>query len=348
VFLYDLSVYDWGTRGSWASRNNWGGSDLPDDVAAADRTITFAEGRALEDAAINTWNSIQATLTERGFFDAWGFNPVALDKLTDRSTYEATLPRDGMGNLLTGTAAIPAAQYLPDPANVYAYGATQPQGFTVTADTVSKGYEFEFTANPLDNWRISFNASQSEASRSNVGGPLLDEFIAYLDQELIGTPAGNMPQFGNTGLSIYNNSYGPWRANYALMKLQEGTDAPEIREWRFNAITNYTFTDGALKGVGVGGAWRWQDNVIIGYPIDTNGDFILSEPYQGPAEAAIDLWVSYDRQLTDKIHWAVQLNVRNAFASDDLIPISVQPDGSYGSVRITPDQEWFLTNTFSF
>jgi hypothetical protein len=108
------------------------------------------------------------------------------------------------------------------------------------------------------------------------------------------------------------------------------------------------FTDGALKGVGVGGAWRWQDNVIIGYPIDTNGDFILSEPYQGPAEAAIDLWVSYDRQLTDKIHWAVQLNVRNAFASDDLIPISVQPDGSYGSVRITPDQEWFLTNTFSF
>jgi hypothetical protein len=36
-------------------------------------------------------------------------------------------------------------------------------------------------------------------------------------------------------------------------------------------------------------------------------------------------------------------------ADDELIPISVQPDGqTWASVRVAPVQEWFVTNTFSF
>jgi hypothetical protein len=41
--------------------------------------------------------------------------------------------------------------------------------------------------------------------------------------------------------------------------------------------------------------------------------------------------------------------VKNAFAKDGLIPISVQPDGkTWASVRVKPVQEWYVTNTFSF
>jgi hypothetical protein len=71
-----------------------------------------------------------------------------------------------------------------------------------------------------------------------------------------------MPQFGNSSLSIYADVYGPWRANYVQMKLQEGAAAPEIREWRYNFITNYSFSEGRLKGFGVGGSYRWQDEGI--------------------------------------------------------------------------------------
>lgn len=332
VFLYDLGVYDWGTRNQPQSRNTWGGPEN-----AADTSLTPEQGRALEDQAISTWNEIQAWLTERGFFEAWGFTPVSLDKLTDRSTYEAN----------------PGA-YEPDPAQVYAYVATPPQGFTVTADTVSKGYEFELTANPTRNWRLGFNASKTKAVRMNVGGPLLDEYIAYIDSKLTNpdgtlTPAGAMPQFGNTSLNIYSNVFGPWRANYVQMKLQEGAAAPEIREWRYNFYTNYTFREGMLKGVGIGGSYRWQDEVIIGYPVVAGGSFDLSKPFHGPSEDAIDLWASYERRLTDRINWKIQLNVRNAFADEGLIPISIQPDGqSWASVRVKPVQEWFITNTFSF
>ena len=35
---------------------------------------------------------------------------------------------------------------------------------------------------------------------------------------------------------------------YLLMKLQEGTFSPELRKWRYNVVTNYTFSDGRFKG----------------------------------------------------------------------------------------------------
>lgn len=328
VFLYDLGVYDWATRNQPQGRNTWGGP-----APSANSALTAAEGRALEDSAIRTWNDIQAFLTDKGFFDAWGFKPQDLSVLTDRTTYEAN-----------------PEQFLPpDTSRVFGYVATPPPGFTVTADTASKGYEFEFTANPTRNWRIAFNASKTTAVRRNVGGEVLDEYIAFLDEKLTNTPAGNMPQFGNTGLSIFANVFGPWRANYVLMKLQEDAAAPEIRPWRYNLVTNYTFHQGFLKNVGVGGSYRWQDKVIIGYPVVDGGTFDLTQPYRGPSENAIDLWASYERKLSDKLRWRIQLNVRNAFDNRGLVPISIEPDGNtFASVRTRPIQEWFLTNTFSF
>ena len=91
----------------------------------------------------------------------------------------------------------------------------------------------------------------------------------------------------------------------------------------------------------------------LGYPVipGANGlaSFDLSQPYYGPSEDALDLWLSYERKITSKIDWRIQLNVYNVGKKDGLIPISVQPDGhTWASVRIAPVQEWALTNTFSF
>jgi outer membrane receptor protein involved in Fe transport len=339
VFLYDLGAYDWGTRDQPQGRNTWGGNTANGDpITGAVSTLTPAEGRALEDTAIRTWNQIQVDLTAKGFFKAWGFTPQDVPVTLDRTAYEAN----------------PAANAPSDTSKVFAYGAVTPAGFTVTADTASKGYEFEFTANPTRNWRLSFNASETTATRSNVGGKLLDDFISYIDSKLVNpdgtlTPAGAMPQFGNSTLNLYANVFGPWRANYVVMKLQEGAAAPEIRKWRYNFVTNYTFREGFLKNVGVGGSYRWVDKVIIGYPVVAGGLYDLTKPYHGPAEDAIDLWASYEHKLTNKIGWKIQFNVRNAFAKDKLIPVSIEADGkTWASVRVAPNQEWFVTNTFSF
>jgi outer membrane receptor protein involved in Fe transport len=229
--------------------------------------------------------------------------------------------------------------------------ADAPIGMTATADTTSKGFEMELLANPTDGLRISFNASRTEATKNNVGGALAE----YVDERLEyyrNTAAGEIRIWGPTGYGVIDRwADSGFLGDYELMKLTEGTATPELREWHFNAVANYSFLDGTLKGLNVGGGLRWQDEVIIGYPLTDVGDgvtFDIDNPYYGDARTDVDLWAGYERQLTEKIHWRIQLNVRNAFAQNELIPISTQPDGTPAAVRIAPGMTWEITNTFKF
>ena len=347
VFLYQLSGYEWSTRNSDQPRNNWTNA-WPlgrTNVLSPTTPYTAAQAQHDEDAAITTWNNIQKTLEGTSYFRTWNFTPVDSSVLTDRTTYLAN----------------PANFTPPNTLLVTSYTSTQPQNFAVTSDMESKGYELELTANPLPNWRLAFNASKAQAVQSNVGGAATTQFVNYINSQLINpdgtlTPAGAMTQFGNPTFSLYPNIWGPFMASWTLLKLQENADVAELRKWRYNVTTNYQFPsgflNGHLKGVGVGGAYRWIDKVVIGYPVLSGGSFAtydFSKPYFGPSEGYLDLWVSYERKLTKGIDWRVQLNVRNVGKRDALLPVSVEPDGhTWATVRTQPVQEWFVTNTLSF
>jgi hypothetical protein len=356
IKVYYLSAYAWNT-GPQTNLNPYTGQRYLWDPVYVDNTTgrpvasgalasgpansrleTTAEANSRRDASIKAINDLQVFLAGNGYFSAWnyGAGPTTQSALQTRGQYEANPTQ-------------------PDPNSVYDYrSAPLMSGFAVTADTQSKGYELEFTANPLPNWRVSFNAAKTTAVRTNVGGPVLDELVSYIDTLMAG-PGGDLVRF-NSDYSAGNElrqAWLPWRGQYTLLKLQENTAASELRKWRYNVVTNYSFTHGMFKGAGVGGSYRWQDRVVIGYPVIPGvgglASFDLTKPYYGPSEDAFDAWVSYERKLTSKINWKIQLNGRNLFGKEELIPISVQPDGTtWASARIAPNREWFVTNTFSF
>ena len=113
-----------------------------------------------------------------------------------------------------------------------------------------------------------------------------------------------------------------------------------------------------MKGFSVGGGYRWQDKVAIGYPVASSStagvyNYDITNPIMGPSEDGIDFWIGYEKKLNDKIDWRIQFNIRNLGKSKDLIPLTVQPttDPSKYSVaawRIAPGQTWEITNTFKF
>jgi hypothetical protein len=160
---------------------------------------TVAQANTRRDAALAAINQMQVYLAGNGYFNAWNYapGPTTQSALQTRGQYEAN----------------PTP---PDPNTVLdARGAPAMQGFAVTADTASEGYEFELTANPLPNWRIAFNASKTEAVRTNVGGPVLDELVAYMDTLMAG-PAGDLIQF-NSDYSATNElraGWNAWRGQY--------------------------------------------------------------------------------------------------------------------------------------
>jgi hypothetical protein len=229
-----------------------------------------------------------------------------------------------------------------------------PAGFTGTADTASEGYEAEINFRPRPNWDIMANVAKITASRANIGG-ILRDYIAQR-HTVWGGLGGEIRQ-GPTnpasavGISWNNLLYRPFLAQTLL----ENSAVPEVRPWRFNVATRYRFTQGALRGFSVGGAYRWQDKVTIGYKSvvkDINGvsteTYDINSPYFGPTDEAVDLWVAFQKKLSERINWRIQLNVQNAFGSKKLIPVNINPDETIGTYRIREGMTWALTNTFSF
>ena len=290
---------------------------------------TEAQALAAQNADVAGWDAMINALPQ-GFFTAWQLNP-----------------RQTSLNQLSSTI----------------YNYQTPSGFSIPEDNISKGMEFELYAQPIRGLRLTLNASKQEAERNNVGDAELNNLVTQINTALNTTGAGSL-RLGTgatsaTALSSWNANF--W-ASWLSVKGQEGNAVPELRKWRANMIANYDFQEGLLKGFSVGAGYRWQDKVIVGYkPIYFIGDkptdnpflanvakFDLGSPYHGPAEHNIDLWVGYERKLTRKINYRVQLNVRNVGETDGLIPVTVQPDGTVASWRIAPTQVWSLTNTLSF
>ncbi len=320
--------------GNWANRFefDWTGDTISQAAVNPDPTNslynygtapgeTQAQAAAREKSVIASWRAWQKSVNP-DFYTAWKIN-------------------------------------LNDPTRSIA--ASTPPGFAVTEDSTSQGYEVELNAQPTRNWRLALNVSKTDASRENIGGAALTDFITKYEAALNnGAPgsAGDLRIWwggsGNeTTLLQWNNNIG---SEYHQRKLQEGTDVPELRKWRWNAVTNYDFDHGVLKGVGVGAGLRWQSDIVIGYrpfyvdpSVSNKISYDMANPYKGPAETAVDLWASYTRKLTDRIEWQLRLNVRNAnYGGDALIPITVQPDGSPAAYRIRPPRTWQITNSFRF
>ncbi len=222
-----------------------------------------------------------------------------------------------------------------------------------TSDVVAKGWDYEVTYNPTKNWRISANASQSVAIRSNTGAAL-NEFGDQMTVLMQG-PAGSIPNGGNSTTALRDivaQQVVDIKKELAL----DGSPSPEARKWRYNFVSNYTITEGRLKDVKIGGAIRWQDKVAIGYPVINvpvgtvtfNPLNDVKHPYYGPTETNYDAWIGYSRRLPHEIKWSLQLNVRNLGVNRKLIPVAAQPDGSVAVNRIAEPMTWTLSSRFEF
>ena len=282
--------------------------------------------------AIEAWRQIPL---EQSFFDAYG-NEVALINVDGiragdwvRADPIWNLKFDNQpisGGLLAGFGSAPV----------------------MSVDTVSKGTEIELYAQPTKNWNVTVNASKTFASRVALA-PGIATYIENMTEFLAG-PAGDLRLWGG-GAS--NAMRVQWQNNiinpYNTLLAQRGSQAPEIAPWRFNIISTYSFTEGPLKGVWIGGGYRWEDARVLGYELNAEKTAVdVGKPLKGETDDHLDLWVGYSRRLTERLNWRVQLNLRNVGEDTRLVPVTINPDRSIGFSRIQQGMTWMLTNTFEF
>ncbi len=269
------------------------------------------------------------------FFDAYGL-PVNVAGLKSGDPRQGVVP--------AWTPGSPGAIQTAANGRILSVGAAP-----VTAvDTVSKGVEYELSAQPTKNWNVTLNASKTFASLSNVAGSIREYIDTYT--EFLAGPAGDIRLWGTDPNNSFRNY---WQreilAPYSVILSNEGRMVPELAEWRFNGVTNYRFTEGTLRGASIGGAVRWEGERILGYELNSDSTSLdVTKPWKGGDTLHFDLFLGYSRKLTDNVDWRIQLNVRNLGESDSLVPVTKQPNGATAFYRIQEGMSWQVTNTFTF
>lgn len=336
--------YDTVASGNQASVGSAIGGSLDVIVTALNEWQRVADGRVLNgDDNPYTIDQALSPLSTGGLQDS-GLDASGRFSSYDQmlSTILGTVPEDVQNN----------AQIQQDATGDWAITGDM-SGRVATQDIAAEGFEVEIVANPSSNWRIGVNIAQQETITSNTAS-VLGDVIGSINENL---KAANLADIrdrpeSTTGF-VFDTTYG--RSAFQPMvnaRAKDGTAVQELREWRANAFTNYSFPDDSmLKGFSVGGALRWQDSVATGYELKMLEGALVSDtskPFYGPDDLAGDLWITHKRKIRDNIDWKIQLNIRNLIGEDDFIPVGTNPDGSLAVVRNPNPTEVFLTNTFSF
>jgi len=228
-------------------------------------------------------------------------------------------------------------------------------GQSATRDFVAEGFEVDVTGRLTEGWTVSFNVAEQETVTSN-SSPVASAFAFEVAENYANSPLGNMIDSPNLSEpQTWSQRWVTTAINPIVAAIsKDGQVSQEQRKWRANFVTNYTFTEGALKGFQLGGALRWQDKIATGYHVEVTEDGrvfpIIDQPFFGEAETNGDLWVKYGRPIrNDSADWKIQLNLRNIYRSNgDFIPILTNPDGRHAIYRNSNPEEIFLTNTISF
>ncbi|MBL9189713.1 MAG: TonB-dependent receptor plug domain-containing protein [Opitutaceae bacterium] len=247
-------------------------------------------------------------------------------------------------------------------------GLAQPQ--TVgTTDVTSKGIELEATYNPTRNWRIKFTGAQGVAYDAAISPEVFNYWQSRLPvwttargDSVPGNGDGKGALWwttvpargGNTPEAQYNSGL---ISPYLVGVANVGKPRTQVREYRWNALTNYEFSEGRLKGFSVGGGVRWLDKGSIGFlgkAPQTSGPFtgaILEldkdKPVWDKARFYYDFSAGYRfRFHGDKIRARVQLNIKDVFEKGRLQPVGVNPDGSYYAFRIIDPRRFILSASF--
>ncbi|MBI5692107.1 MAG: TonB-dependent receptor [Verrucomicrobia bacterium] len=190
------------------------------------------------------------------------------------------------------------------------------------SDRVSKGTEVEIFANPTRNWTLRAGYSYTDRTRTNVfneGVPWWAERVAlWKSLDAFYTARTGRPSIYNQLLYDRNQAFGTITvaqriaqsdAELANIRLSE-EQAYGNRPHKANLWTRYSFSSGPLRGLSVGGGWRYQSANVAGVILTTKrtlwgnprslGDLFLQYRTKGLA----GLW-------TEAARVTYQLNVTN-------------------------------------
>lgn len=193
-------------------------------------------------------------------------------------------------------------------------------GGSETRDQSSEGWEFELTANPTPNWRVTFNISKAENVVANLGnnlGAYFEKHRAEWTQAAnLAYDTGLPPGFQGTDTNFTVSDLLTNLDNLlTILKAGEGVAEVNGRPLTANLFTAYDFRQGAFKGLTIGGGVNYRGDQVMGVnPVTATNPTL--QVFKGGEYILGNAMIAYEFPIR-KTKVQLQLNVDNVFGNDD-------------------------------
>lgn len=190
----------------------------------------------------------------------------------------------------------------------------QTLAFRDTQDQKGSGYEFEVTANPVRNLRLTANLALPQTTAVN----LQPGFVGFVNANSAAWAAAaatslNPTQVNNDINTVRNTVNG----------LSPGTRLNNTFKHTGNLYATYSFTEGKLKNFSLGGGGNFRGRSKVGNRVGNAYDYLYADPYM-----LISAHAAYRHRLANKFGLRYQLNVSNVLDSEKAIY------NGYGTFRV--------------
>ncbi|HEX2862840.1 MAG TPA: hypothetical protein VHN79_14425, partial [Lacunisphaera sp.] len=222
--------------------------------------------------------------------------------------------------------------------------------FTYRDDTTT-GYEYALTARILPNW----NVRATFGIQNTIVSAAFDEWVPYFEEfHPFWEKYATVPLVTqSSGYTTVANAIA--RADQRLVDQRAiiGQRPTDQRSRNSSLNTTYSFDEGVLKGLRVGGGYRWRSSNALGYARDSAGNLDRNKPFIGPEEFSVDFNLGYSRKIwRGKFTWDIQLNVYNLLDDQDIKPRQAVDDGKGNPIVVRTyliePRTFQLTNTLRF
>jgi outer membrane receptor protein involved in Fe transport len=181
---------------------------------------------------------------------------------------------------------------------------TLPTAYRDTSDISSKGYELDVVANLTKNFRLRGNFATPKTKQSNA----LPDTIKYFNENLpIWQAALSEPT--TTNIAQINADIAALRTR--IQSGNEGRALNNQADYNGSIFGNYTFDEGTLKRLSVGGGFTVLGRRIIGNQVTNAFDYI-----KAPAYYTLSATAGYSFKVA-KRDIKLQLNVNNLLDYDE-------------------------------
>ncbi len=223
-------------------------------------------------------------------------------------------------------------------------------------DFVSKGVEVDIMFNPTRNWTMALSLARQETVTANTAKVLKQWFDDFVAPTWINSSFAQSYVIDLEGTETLADRAQANIGDVLTASLdQDGSPTVEQRQWRLSATTRYRFENlfqstEWISNLAVGGSFRWQDRIGVGFPVMKNefGTTVrdISNPFYGEKQGFLDLFVNWDTKIFGRTT-TFQVYIRDLTNHDELIPVYANPDNSR-TYRIIEGRMFSISATINF